>query len=48
MRACVTVTLNRPERKNAANGTMFRELLAVLDDVAADRAVRVPGPDRCR
>jgi len=35
-----TVTLNRPERKNAANGTMFRELLAVLDDAATDRAVR--------
>jgi len=37
----VTVTMNRPERKNAANGTMFRELLAVLEDSAADRA------DRC-
>ncbi len=36
----VTVTMNRPERKNAANGTMWRELQAVLDDVAADRAVR--------
>ena len=36
----VTVTMNRPERKNAANGTMWRELQAVLDDLAADRAVR--------
>ncbi len=36
----LSVTLNRPERKNAANGTMFRELLAVLDDAAPDRAVR--------
>ena len=36
----VTVTMNRPERKNAANGTMWRELQAVLDDVAADHAVR--------
>ena len=35
-----TVTLNRPERKNAANGTMFRELLDVLDDAATDRTVR--------
>jgi len=37
----VTVTMNRPERKNAANGTMWRELLAVFDDTAADRAARV-------
>ena len=36
-----TVTMNRPERKNAANGTMWRELLAVFDDIAADRADRV-------
>ena len=36
----VTVTMNRPERKNAANGTMWRELLAVLEDIAADRDVR--------
>ena len=35
-----TVTMHRPERKNAANGTMFRELLAVLDDAAGDRGVR--------
>ncbi|MBV8461792.1 MAG: enoyl-CoA hydratase [Acidimicrobiales bacterium] len=37
----VTVTMNRPARKNAANGTMWRELLATFDDVAADREVRV-------
>ena len=36
-----TVTMNRPERRNAANGTMWRELLAVFDDVATDRADRV-------
>ena len=36
----MTVTMNRPERKNAANGTMWRELLAVFDDVAADRDAR--------
>jgi 2-(1,2-epoxy-1,2-dihydrophenyl)acetyl-CoA isomerase len=36
----VTVTMNRPERKNAANGTMWRELGAVFDDVATDRDVR--------
>jgi 2-(1,2-epoxy-1,2-dihydrophenyl)acetyl-CoA isomerase len=40
-RGVVTVTMNRPERKNAANGTMWRELLAVFDDVSADRADRV-------
>ncbi len=37
----VTVTMNRPARKNAANGTMWRELLAVFEDVAADRNDRV-------
>ncbi len=36
----VTVTMNRPERKNAANGTMWGELGTVFDDVAADRDVR--------
>jgi len=36
----VTVTMNRPERKNAANGTMWREMQVVLEDVAADRDVR--------
>ena len=35
-----TVTLHRPERKNAANGTMMRELQAVFDDAATDRGVR--------
>lgn len=37
----VTVTMNRPARKNAANGTMWRELLTVFEDVAADRNDRV-------
>ncbi len=37
----VTVTMNRPARKNAANGTMWRELLEVFDEVAADRHDRV-------
>ena len=37
----VTVTMNRPARKNAANGRMWRELLAIFDDVAGDRDVRV-------
>ena len=44
----VTVTMNRPERKNAANGTMWRELQAVLDDVAADRARPGHRPHRRR
>ncbi len=39
--AVVTVTMNRPERKNAANGTMWRELLDIFDDVATDRNDRV-------
>lgn len=37
----VTVTMNRPSRKNAANGQMWRELLDTFDDVAADRNDRV-------
>jgi enoyl-CoA hydratase/carnithine racemase len=37
----VTVTMNRPARKNAANGTMWHELLAVFDEVAANRDDRV-------
>src|SRR3984885_7459176 len=36
-----TVTMNRPERKNAANGTMWRELPSVFEDGATDREVRV-------
>jgi enoyl-CoA hydratase/carnithine racemase len=30
-----TITLNRPELKNAANGLMWEELLAAFDDVAS-------------
>ena len=36
----VTITMNRPERKNAANGTMWSELQVVLEDAATDRDVR--------
>jgi enoyl-CoA hydratase/carnithine racemase len=37
----VNVTMNRPERKNAANATMWNELLRVCRDVAASPADRV-------
>jgi enoyl-CoA hydratase/carnithine racemase len=37
----VSVTLNRPERKNAGNGLMWQELLEVLRAVAADPDDRV-------
>ncbi|MHB1710945.1 MAG: enoyl-CoA hydratase/isomerase family protein [Acidimicrobiales bacterium] len=37
----VTVTMNRPARKNAANGTMWRELATIFEDVATDRDDRV-------
>jgi enoyl-CoA hydratase/carnithine racemase len=37
----LTVTLNRPERLNALDETMMRELLAVLDEVDANDEVRV-------
>lgn len=42
----VTVTLNRPERKNAANGAMWDELLTVTREIAGrsdDRAVVFTG-----
>jgi len=37
----VTVTLNRPERKNAGNGQMWRELTDTFTDVARRRDDRV-------
>jgi 2-(1,2-epoxy-1,2-dihydrophenyl)acetyl-CoA isomerase len=37
----LTITLNRPEKKNAINGTMWVELLATLRDAAVDGDVRV-------
>ncbi len=37
----VTLTLNRPERKNAMNAAMFDELLAVFRDVDASTSDRV-------
>jgi 2-(1,2-epoxy-1,2-dihydrophenyl)acetyl-CoA isomerase len=42
----VTITLNRPEKKNAINGTMWDELLATFREIAAssdDRAVVITG-----
>ena len=37
----MTVTLNRPEKKNAINGRMWRELIEVFDEVEDDRDDRV-------
>src|SRR4249920_2532219 len=42
----VTVTLNRPEKKNAINGPMWRELIEVFDEVAdtaSDRVLVIAG-----
>jgi enoyl-CoA hydratase/carnithine racemase len=42
----VTVTLNRPEKKNAINGPMWRELIEVFDAVAdtpSDRVLVITG-----
>jgi enoyl-CoA hydratase/carnithine racemase len=36
-----TLTFNRPEKKNAINNTMWRELLGVLDAVEDDAEIRV-------
>ena len=40
-RGVATVTLHRPEVKNAFNPTLIGELSAVAEDLAADAAVRV-------
>lgn len=39
--AIALVTLNRPEKRNALNGALRCRLLGVLNDIRADRAVRV-------
>lgn len=42
----VNVTMNRPERKNAANGVMLKELLEIFEDVersAGDRVMVLTG-----
>jgi enoyl-CoA hydratase/carnithine racemase len=42
----VTVTMNRPERKNAANGTMLRELYEIfvaIEDEPEDRVMILAG-----
>ena len=37
----VTITMNRPEKKNAANGVMWDELLATFREIAANAQDRV-------
>jgi 2-(1,2-epoxy-1,2-dihydrophenyl)acetyl-CoA isomerase len=39
--AIATITLNRPEARNALDIVMRRELVAALDDIEADEAARV-------
>ena len=42
----VTVTMNRPEKKNAANGTMFEELLEIFIEIErtdTDRCLLLTG-----
>jgi len=39
--AVATITLNRPEARNALDFVMRRELAAVLDEIEADEAARV-------
>ena len=44
------ITLNRPERRNALNLVLFREMTSLLDEIAADGEVRVviiTGGDKC-
>ena len=36
-----TITLNRPDRRNAISGDMIEDLLAALANAEADHAVRV-------
>ena len=40
-RGVVTVTLNRPDKRNAMDAVMLRELLQVAQDLAADASARV-------
>jgi methylglutaconyl-CoA hydratase len=40
-RGVATLTLNNPERHNAFDDTLIADMTAVLDDFAADRAIRV-------
>ena len=35
-----TITLNRPEKMNAYNSIMLRELLSILGDIASDDSIR--------
>ena len=44
----VTVTMNRPERKNAANNKMLNELKQIFAEVEDSDADRVHGADRRR
>ena len=44
--AVATITLNRPQARNALDLVMRRELLAALDELEAEAAVRVVHPDR--
>ena len=37
----ITITLNRPQKKNAVNGVMWNELLATFREIALDSAARV-------
>jgi enoyl-CoA hydratase/carnithine racemase len=37
----MTVTLNRPEKKNAMNGQMWRELIELFDEIEGSRETRV-------
>jgi enoyl-CoA hydratase/carnithine racemase len=39
--AVATITMNRPEARNAIDLTMRQELLAALDEVEGDAAARV-------
>jgi trans-feruloyl-CoA hydratase/vanillin synthase len=40
-----TLTLNRPEKKNAMNPTLHREMQQVLTELAVDRSVPRVGGD---
>jgi len=39
--ACAIVTLNRPDRRNALSLELMQELIRCLDEIAADRGLRV-------
>ena len=44
----VTITFDRPEKKNAVNGQMWDELITVAREISGEQQRPLRGPHRCR